>query len=195
MTQLLHERAPDEARGSRDQDSHRGRVYCRASVLLAAGLLVSGCHGTRHPAPPPPKPRPAHKLSFRALDAEQQRFVGHYEPVSRALTGYELAYRQWGLGQLGASGLASHARSFAQIVDGSLARVRTDPATGADAPAKALLVAALEARRRALALPPASASYRREWNLSVIDARRALTMLQDIRDRARLIPLPEDAVS
>ena len=33
------------------------------------------------------------------------------------------------------------------------------------------------------------------WNLSVADARRALTLLQDIRDRARLIPLPEDAVS
>lgn len=158
-------------------------------------MLAGGCHGTQHPAPQPPKPRPLPKLSFRALDAEQQRLVGHYQPVSRALTGYELAYRDWRLGELGARGLAPHARSLARIVDRSLARVRKDPATGTDATAKALLVTALEARRRALALPPASDSYRREWNRSVVDARRALTILQDIRDRARLIPLPEDAVS
>jgi hypothetical protein len=158
-------------------------------------LLAGGCHGTQHPAPQPPKPRPLPKLSFRALDAEQQRLVGHYQPVSRALTGYELAYRQWRLGRLGTSSLAAHARSFVRIVNRSLAQVRADPATGSDAPPKALLVAALEARRRALALPPASASYRREWNRSVVDARRGLSLLQDIRDRARLIPLPEDAVS
>jgi hypothetical protein len=56
-------------------------------------------------------------------------------------------------------------------------------------------VAALEARRRALRLPPASTAYRREWNRSVVNARRALTLLQDLRDRARLIPLPEDSIS
>ncbi|HEY6835376.1 MAG TPA: hypothetical protein VI142_02800 [Gaiellaceae bacterium] len=194
MTQLLHERAPDEARGSRDQDSHRGRVYCRACALLAAGLLAGGCHSKQHPAPPP-KPPPQAKLSFRALDAEQQRLVGHYQPVSQALTGYELAYRDWRLGRLPASGLGPHSRLLARIVDRSLARVHRDPATGMDVAAKALLVAALQARRRALALPPASAAYRREWNRSVVDARRGLTTMQDIRDRARLIPLPEDAVS
>ena len=56
-------------------------------------------------------------------------------------------------------------------------------------------LANVAARRRALSLPPASAAYRRAWNRSVIDARRSLTLLQDIRDRAGLIPLPEDAVS
>jgi hypothetical protein len=34
-----------------------------------------------------------------------------------------------------------------------------------------------------------------EWNRSVVSARRALTLMQDLRDRARLIPLPEDSVS
>ena len=29
----------------------------------------------------------------------------------------------------------------------------------------------------------------------MVDARRALTLLQDIRDRERLIPLPEDSIS
>jgi len=194
VTQLLHERAPDEARGSRDQDSHRGRVYCRVCVLLAAGLVAGGCNGS-HRAEPQPKPKPLPKLSFRALDAEQQRLVGHYQPVSEALTAYETAYREWRLGRIGAAALAPHAQFLEHVIVRSLARVRRDHATGADAGAKALLVAALEARRRALSLPPASAAYRREWNRSVVDARRALTLLQDLRDQARLIPLPEDAVS
>ena len=144
---------------------------------------------------PQPKPRPLPNLSFRALDAEQQRLVGHYEPVSQALTAYELAYREWHSGRLRAPGLAPHSRFLDHVVSRSLARVRRDPATGADAGAKALLVAALEARQRALNLPPASAAYRREWNRSVVAALRALTLMQDLRDRARLIPLPEDAVS
>jgi hypothetical protein len=135
------------------------------------------------------------RLSFRALDAEQQRLVGHYQPVSRALIDYELAYREWRSHRLGTAALAPHARFLARVVGRSLGRVRRDPATGADAAAKTLLLAALEARRRALSLPPGSSSYRREWNRAIIDARRALTLLQDIRDRARLIPLPEDAVS
>jgi hypothetical protein len=195
VTQLLHEGAPDEARGSRDEDSHRGRVYWRVCALLAAGLLAGGCHGSSHRAEPQPRPKPLPKLSFRALDAEQQRLVGDYQPVSRALTGYETAYREWRLHRLGAAALAPHARLLAHVVARALARVRRDPATGADAGAKALLVAALEARHRALRLPPASNAYRREWYRSVVDARRALTLLQDLRDRARLIPLPEDAVS
>jgi hypothetical protein len=58
-----------------------------------------------------------------------------------------------------------------------------------------MLVEALEARGRALASPPAGARYRNEWNRAVVAARRALTLMQDLRDRARLIPLPEDAVS
>src|SRR5438067_2466057 len=91
--------------------------------------------------------------------------------------------------------IAPHVRFLERIVARSLRRMRRDPATGADAGAKALLVAALEARHRALRLPPASAAYRRDWNRSVVDARRALTLLQDLRDRARLIPLPEDAIS
>jgi hypothetical protein len=39
------------------------------------------------------------------------------------------------------------------------------------------------------------ARYRPSWDRSVVNARRALTLMQDVRDRARLIPLPEDAVS
>jgi hypothetical protein len=194
VTQLLNERAPDEARGSGDEDSHRGRVYWRACAFLTAALLAGGCNGKQNPGPQP-RPKPLPKLSFRALDAEQQRLVRHYQPVSRALTAYELAYREWRNGRLGAARLAPHARFLAHIVERSLQRVRRDPATGADAGAKALLLAALEARHRALRLPPASSAYRREWNRSVVAARRALTLLQDLRDRARLIPLPEDAIS
>ena len=115
--------------------------------------------------------------------------------MSRALTAYEEAYREWRSRRIGAAALAPHVRFLERIVARSLRRIRRDPATGADAGAKALLVAALEARHRALRLPPASAAYRRDWNRSVVDARRALTLLQDLRDRARLIPLPEDAIS
>ena len=54
-------------------------------------LWSGACHGSKQqPGPPPPAPP---KPSFRALDAQQQRLVADYEPVSRALTGYELAYR------------------------------------------------------------------------------------------------------
>ena len=76
----------------------------------------------------------------------------------------------------------------------ALARVRREPANGETGRAKSLLVAALEARLRALAAPPATGRYLSEWNRSVVAARRALTLLQDIRDRARLIPLPEDSI-
>jgi len=184
VTQLLHERAPDEAGGSRDQDSHRGRVYCRACALLAA-LALAGCHGSKQqPGPPPPAP----KLSFRALDAQQQRLVADYEPVSRALTGYELAYRD-------RRGLGAETTTLQGAVATALGRLRGDHATGGTERARLLLVAGLEARTRALGEPPTSAAYLRAWNRSVVDARRALTLLQDIRDRARLIPLPEDSIS
>jgi len=56
-------------------------------------------------------------------------------------------------------------------------------------------VAGLGARAAALDSLPSLDRYGRAWELSVVDARRALTILQDIRDRARLIPLPEDSVS
>jgi len=188
VTQLLHERAPDEARGSRDQDSHRGRVYWRACALLAASaLLAGGCHGSKRPGPQP-GPKPGPKLSFRALDAEQQRLVADYEPVSRALTAYELAYRD-------RRNLDAQTRAFRPVVKTALSRLSRDQASGETARAKALLVAGLEARLRSLAAPPGSAHYQEEWNRSVVAARRALTLLQDIRDRARLIPLPEDSIS
>jgi hypothetical protein len=135
------------------------------------------------------------KLSFRALDAEQQRLVGDYQPVSSALTGYELAYRSWRGGQLTTAALRLRAQAFSQVVARSIASLRGDHASGADVAARRLLVAGLEARQRALAKPPASRAYRSEWNRSVVDARRALTLMQDLRDGARLIPLPEDAVS
>ena len=128
------------------------------------------------------------KLTFRELDAQHQRLVADYEPVSRALTAYELAYRD-------RRGLERQTRSFRPIVRLALARIRRDPASGETARAKSLLVAALEARLQALAAPPSGDRYQSEWNRSVVTARRALTLLQDIRDRARLIPLPEDSIS
>jgi len=186
VTQLLHERAPDEAGGSRDQDAHRGRVYWRACALLAT-LALAGCHGSKQqPGPPPPPPAP--KLTFRQLDAQQQRLVADYEPVSRALTGYELAYRD-------RKGLAAETIGLRSAVAVALGRLRRDRATGGTERARLLLVAGLAARARALGEPPGSATYLRAWNRSVVDARRALTLLQDIRDRARLIPLPEDSMS
>ncbi len=149
-------------------------------------LALAGCHGSQKPGPPPPPPAP--RLTFRQLDAQQQRLVADYEPVSRALTGYEIAYRD-------RRGLSAETRSFRSIVVAALARLRTDRATGETAQAKELLIAGLTARARALDQPPGSAGYTSAWNRSVVDARRALTLMQDIRDRARLIPLPEDSIS
>jgi hypothetical protein len=141
-------------------------------------LVAGGCNEGKRQAPPPP----AQTQSFLALDAQQQRLVNDYQPVSRVLASYELEPGKW------------RAR-FAKTVGAALARVRRDSATGETAHAKAGLVAALEARLQALAAPPASTRYRDEWNRSVVEARRALTILQDIRDRARLIPIPEDSIS
>ncbi len=194
VTQLLNEGAPDEARGSGDQHSHRRRVYWRACALLPAALLLAGCFGSKSEKPEATA-KPAPHLAFRALDAQHQRLIHDYEPVSRALTGYEIAYRDWRLGRLSTSGLAAKAASLRATVTTSLGRLRRDPATGPTAGGKRLFVAALAARRRALLAPPGSARYRVEWNRSAIDARRGLSLLQNIRDRARLIPLPEDSVS
>jgi hypothetical protein len=58
-----------------------------------------------------------------------------------------------------------------------------------------LFVAGLGARVTALEALPSLDRYAPAWSRSVVDARRGLTILQDIRDRARLIPLPEDSVS
>jgi uncharacterized protein YPO0396 len=149
-------------------------------------LALAGCHGSQKPGPPPQPPAP--ELTFRRLDAQQQRLVADYEPVSRALTAYEIAYRDH-------RGLSAQVRSFRRVVVAALARLRADRATGENAQAKELLVAGLTARANALDQPPGSAAYTSAWNRSVVDARRALTLMQDIRDRARLIPLPEDSIS
>jgi hypothetical protein len=56
-------------------------------------------------------------------------------------------------------------------------------------------VTALRSREGALAALPRMHAYNVRWNRSLEKARAGLTVLQDIRDRARLIPLPEDSVS
>jgi hypothetical protein len=121
--------------------------------------------------------------------------VRHYEPVSSALTAYELAFRDWRLGRLSRPQLLRQARSFRSVVERSLGRLRADPATGETRRAKRLLLGALDARGTALRALPLLARYRPAWDRSVVRARRALTLMQDVRDRARLIPLPEDSVS
>jgi hypothetical protein len=154
--------------------------------------LLGGCDDGNGPAPTPTVP----KLSPRALDAQQQRLVADYQPVSFALTAYEIAFRDAQVGRLPQVRLLSRARRFRAVVRSSLRSVRQDPATGATAKAKALLVRALASRGRALdALITGAPGYGKRWNESVVLARRGLTKLQDIRDEARLIPLPEDSVS
>ena len=81
VTKLVDQRAADEAGCSRDQDIHGRRVYWRACALLAAVLVAGGCNeGKRRASPPPTQTQ-----SFLALDAQQQRLVADYQPVSRAL--------------------------------------------------------------------------------------------------------------
>jgi hypothetical protein len=118
----------------------------------------------------------------------QQRLVADYEPVSRSLTAYEIAYRD-------RRDLSAASRSFRRVVETALGRLRSDRATGETAQARKLLIEGLSARETALEEPPGSAAYTSAWNRSVVKARRALTLMQDIRDRARLIPLPEDSIS
>jgi hypothetical protein len=156
-------------------------------------VLLAGCdHGSQHAAPQPP---PTAKLSFVALDRQQQRLVRHYEPVSAALTGWELAFRDWRLGRLSQSELLRRARSYRSVVLVARGRLRVDVATGDTRRAKGLFVSGLHARAAALAALPNLGRYLAGWNRSVVDARAGLTLMQDVRDRARLIPLPEDAVS
>jgi hypothetical protein len=154
--------------------------------------LLAACHGGKRRAEPEP---PAPRLSFIALDRQHQRLVRDYEPVSAALTAYELSFRDWRLGRLARPELLRRASSYRAVVAHAHELIRGDRATGETRRAKRLLLGALHARRTALRALPLLARYRPAWNLSVVDARRALTLLQDIRDRARLIPLPEDAIS
>jgi hypothetical protein len=111
------------------------------------------------------------------------------------MTAYERAFRDWRLGRLPQARLLRGARSYGAVVQHALALVRGDPATGETRRARRLLLAALDARRTALRALPLLPRYEPAWQRSLVDARRALTLLQDIRDRARLIPLPEDSVS
>jgi hypothetical protein len=156
-------------------------------------VLLAGCdHGSRHAAPSPP---PAPKLSLVALDRQQQRLVRDYEPVSAALTGWELAFRDWRLGRLSRSQLLARARSYRSVVLLARGRLRVDQVSGETRRARGLLVSGLHARAAALAALPDVGEYLPLWERSVVNARAGLTLMQDVRDRARLIPLPEDAVS
>jgi hypothetical protein len=156
-------------------------------------VLLGGCDDGSGPPPTPTVPR----LTPRALDAQQQRIVADYQPVSYALTGYEIAFRDTQAGRLSRARLVSQARRFRAVVTASIARIRRDRATGATAEAKALLLRALAARRLALGalVEGDRPRYQKHWNRSAALARRALTKLQDVRDEARLIPLPEDSIS
>jgi hypothetical protein len=190
---LLDDRAPDEARSACNQDLHRRRVYWAA--LLATSLALVACGGHRATTTP-------HTTSgsgpFFALDAQHQRLVADYEPVSRGLYGYEVALRRREAGSIGSDELRRVAIEFEKTVRAAAARIRHDRATGPTAAAKRLLLASLDVRAVALTvlvIGGSPAQYQRYWNQSVVLARKALTKLQDIRDRARLIPLPEDSVS
>jgi hypothetical protein len=155
--------------------------------------VLAGCdHGKRRTEPQPP-PRP--KLSFLALDRQHQRLVRDYEPVSAAMTAYELAFRDWRLGRLSQTGLLAHARAFRAVVRHARSLVSGDRATGETVHAKGLFVAALDARARALGTLPDLQAYRPLWDRSESWARAGLTALQDIRDPARQIPIPEDSIS
>lgn len=156
-------------------------------------MLAAGCdHGSRRVEPPPP---PAPTQTPVQIDREHQRLVADYQPVSVALTNYELSVRDWRLGRLGLKELELRAGAYRKVVVHALQRVRGDRATGRTARGKQLLAAALRLRASALATPPNLRAYRVRWNRSLANARAGLTVLQDLRDRARLIPLPEDSVS
>ena len=191
VAKLVLKRAADEPGSACEQHLHGRRVYWRACALLAV-LLLCGCdHGKRRTEPRPPQP----KLSFVALDREHQRLVRDYEPVSAAMTAYELAFRDWRLGRLSQTDLLARASAYRGVVRHARARVSGDRATGETRRAKRLLVVALGSRAIALAALPDLKAYRPLWNRSESSARAGLSVLQDIRDRDRLIPLPEDSVS
>ena len=111
------------------------------------------------------------------------------------MTAYELAFRDWRLGRLSQPELLARARSYRTVVSRARALIAVDPATGETQRAKHLWLAGLSDRAKALASLPDLHAYRPLWDRSESSARAGLTVLQDIRDRARLIPLPEDSVS
>ena len=191
VTKLVVKGATDEPGSPCEQHLHRRRVYWGAFGLLTVVLLAGCDHGKRRTEPQPPGP----KLSFVAQDREHQRLLRDYEPVSAAMTSYELSFRQWRLGRLSQATLLTRALSYREVVRHSRALVSDDRATGETRRAKRLLVAALTARAAGLAALPDLQAYRPLWDRSESSARAGLTVLQDIRDRARLIPLPEDSVS
>jgi hypothetical protein len=157
--------------------------------------LLAGCFGGgKHRAQPQPQP-PGPQQSFLALDREQQRIVHDYQPVSAALIAYELDFRDWRLDHLSQANLLARARNYRSVVLTAHDRVRADPATSETQRAKSLFVEGLQARAEALAALPDLGRYAPLWNRSVVNARAGLTIMQDVRDRVRLIPLPEDAVS
>jgi hypothetical protein len=194
---FLDDRASNESGRARDEDPHRRGVYVRVFAFVGCALALAGCrHAAQH--------RTAPHLSYAALDAEQQRLVRVYQPVSRAMYGYEIAYRSWTSGQAPSGTAARAAARFRVVVARSLRRLRAAPAVGETADAKALLLEALRSRRRALDTLRAdvadgrttpSGDYVDRWDRSLVYARRGLTKLQDIRDHARLIPIPEDSIS
>jgi hypothetical protein len=155
--------------------------------------VLPGCHGSKRRAQPSPEPA----LSFLALDAQQQRLVAAYEPVSRALTTYERAHRDWRARRLAAPAFRAQVKTFRVVVRASLRRLRQVRVSGETRAAKRLLADALVTRRDALgaSLAGERLRYQQQWDHAVVLARQGLTKLQDIRDRARLIPLPEDSVS
>lgn len=167
-------------------------MYWRAWALLLVVLLAGCDHGKRRAEPKPP---PSPPQSLVVLDRQQQRLVHDYQPVSAALTAYELAFRDWRLGRLPRNELLRRGRAYRGVVEHSATLIRGDPAGGETRRAKHLLLGALDARRTALAALPRLARYRPAWDRSVVKAREALTLMQDLRDRGRLIPLPEDSVS
>jgi hypothetical protein len=163
---------------------------------MASCVALAACGGHKTVSTATPTSSGAGR--FFALDAQHQRLVADYEPVSRQLYDYEVAFRNRQAGAISANELRTHALDLRSTIRIAARRVKADAATGATAMAKRLLVGALDARSHALddlidrSDPKA---YRRNWDRSVVLAREALTKLQDIRDRARLIPLPEDSVS
>src|SRR6185437_16225924 len=133
VAKLVLEGATDEAGSAREQHLHRRRVYSGAVVLLAA-LALAGCdHGKRRTEPKPP---PAPKLSFVALDREHQRLVRDYEPVSAAMTAYELAFRDWRLGRLPQPALLARARSYRAVVRHARPRGRSGSSSPGSAHAR-----------------------------------------------------------
>jgi hypothetical protein len=192
VTKLVLKGATDEPGSACEQHLHRRRVYWGALAPLAI-LALAGCDHGKHRTEPQPPPAP--KLSFIALDRQHQRLVRDYEPVSAAMTGYELAFRDWRHGRLSQTKLISRALSYRDVVRHARALVSGDRATGETAQAKRLFVTALGARARALGALPNLHTYEPLWARSESSARAGLSTLQDIRDRVRLIPLPEDAVS